>query len=78
MLYIQNIQLGAGRCQIIVKMFRNRAALSGTIYIRIHAIRKHKCKEGKNVRKCQFSFRIRFKLGNKFSKRPPLLEATYK
>lgn len=52
-------------------MFRNKAGVSATVDIRIHAIRKHKCKELKNVRKFSFSFRIRFKLKNTFSKRPP-------
>jgi len=70
------MQLGAGRCQNIVKIFRNKERESGIVYIGIHAIRKHKCEEGKYVRKCSFSFRIRFKLENTFSKGPPLLEAT--
>ena len=69
-IYIYSMQLRAGRCKNIVKMFRNKEGESGTEYIGIHAIRKHKCKEGKNVRKCSISFRIRFKLENKFSKGP--------
>jgi hypothetical protein len=52
------MQLGAGRCQNIVKIFRNKEGEICTVYIGIHAIRKHKCKGGKNVIKCSFLFRI--------------------
>jgi len=60
----------------IFKMYRNKAGVSGTVYIGINAKRNHTFKAGKNVRKCSFSIRIRFKLENTFSKTPPLLEAT--
>jgi len=46
-----------------VQMFRNKAGVCGTVDIRIHAIRKRKCKEGKNAREFSFSFRIRFSKG---------------
>jgi hypothetical protein len=49
------MQLGAGRCQNIVKMFRNKEGEIGTVYIGTHVIRKHKCK---NVIKCSSSFRV--------------------
>jgi hypothetical protein len=57
-------------------MFRNKEGVSGAVRIRTHSLRKHKDTKSKNVRKCSFLFRIGLKWENKFSKGPPLLEAT--